>query len=78
MFFSVELLNIETFALRILVHTFPVILGLSRIALGRHFIFDIIGGFILGSIEAIILLRIPEKFFFQIIRYVPIVFEKWH
>jgi membrane-associated phospholipid phosphatase len=37
-------MDVKSIALRLLIHAFPVILGLSRVALGRHYLSDIIGG----------------------------------
>lgn len=40
----VEIMDIESSILKMLIHGFPVLLGLSRIALGRHYFSDIVAG----------------------------------
>lgn len=40
---------------------FPIFLGISRVMMGRHYVSDIIGGFILGIIEANIVVNIGDR-----------------
>uniref|UniRef100_A0A0N4Z4G3 AcidPPc domain-containing protein n=1 Tax=Parastrongyloides trichosuri TaxID=131310 RepID=A0A0N4Z4G3_PARTI len=39
---------------------FPIFLGMSRVMMGRHYVSDILGGFILGIYEAYIVLSYSE------------------
>ncbi|KAI1722942.1 PAP2 superfamily domain-containing protein [Ditylenchus destructor] len=39
---------------------FPIVLGTSRIMMGRHYLSDVIAGLTLGCIEALIVLQLPH------------------
>uniref|UniRef100_A0A0K0FFC7 AT30094p (inferred by orthology to a D. melanogaster protein) n=1 Tax=Strongyloides venezuelensis TaxID=75913 RepID=A0A0K0FFC7_STRVS len=39
---------------------FPIFLGMSRVMMGRHFVSDIVGGFVLGIIEANVVVNLGD------------------
>ncbi|CAD5227674.1 unnamed protein product [Bursaphelenchus okinawaensis] len=56
----VELLDVNSYHTKLFIYTIPVLLGLSRVALGRHYLTDVMAGHVLGSIEAIIAMCLPQ------------------
>uniref|UniRef100_A0AC34Q814 Phosphatidic acid phosphatase type 2/haloperoxidase domain-containing protein n=1 Tax=Panagrolaimus sp. JU765 TaxID=591449 RepID=A0AC34Q814_9BILA len=49
----------------------PLIVGYSRIAMGRHFFFDVLGGIFLGMFEGILILQLPNNITDLIIEQFP-------
>ncbi|KAI6239961.1 Presqualene diphosphate phosphatase [Aphelenchoides fujianensis] len=56
---TIELFGVRRIYSRLFVYTLPVLLGISRIAMGRHYFSDVIGGLVLGAVEALVVLEIP-------------------
>ncbi|KAI6216910.1 Presqualene diphosphate phosphatase [Aphelenchoides fujianensis] len=56
---TIELCGVRRIYSRLFVYTLPVLLGISRIAMGRHYFSDVIGGLVLGAVEALVVLEIP-------------------
>ncbi|KAI1723376.1 PAP2 superfamily domain-containing protein [Ditylenchus destructor] len=52
---NVSLLYLIPFAI-----VFPIVLGTSRIIMGRHYVSDVIAGLTLGCVEAFIALQLPH------------------
>uniref|UniRef100_A0A7E4ZQY8 AcidPPc domain-containing protein n=1 Tax=Panagrellus redivivus TaxID=6233 RepID=A0A7E4ZQY8_PANRE len=61
--------------LRFLAVLFPFFLGYSRIAMGRHYFFDVVGGLTLGYFEGQLALLLPEQVPELLRSYFPFIFE---
>jgi len=71
----IELLHFEGPISRVSILTFPFLLGLSRVALGRHFLSDIIAGLVLGSVEALLSLELSADLVNALTTKFPIIFQ---
>jgi len=52
---------------------FPFFLGFTRIAMGRHYLFDVLAGLILGVIEGWVALQLPVQVSPLILEYFPFI-----
>ncbi|KAE9555883.1 hypothetical protein FO519_000863 [Halicephalobus sp. NKZ332] len=52
---------------------FPLFLGFTRIAMGRHYLFDVLAGLILGIFEGSLALQLPTQVPTMILEYFPFI-----